>query len=711
MFHAGQWIDDQYLVLESQCDYFWLQYVVQDRISENVFVVKRFSDLVLRDKSVPGRFGEAAKTWINVGERDELLSAFMVKEYDEVPHLFVEYVEGPTLADILASRAGKALPLKQIVGLMQQLVRGLTFLHNASMLGPAGNVIHGGLRPQAILTKEGNVKIADIGLMPVLRQSNGMANVDRLLDQSCYLAPEQRDDPARADELTDIYSFGAVLYEAATGAAPIAPNVSGDPLQDFFAVPVSPRLRNRSCPQWLDEVILKCMAVEPENRFQSFNQIESLLSEVLKTAPIPHEKMDVGDSPEEVSRVARVRGIAKKESRRLNHYYLGVEHLMLGLLADEESLVLSCLGDQKPASQLQAELLGRLPKGEGPWYWEGIIKTPRYASIMSRARKNQRSYGHERMLPQHVLLAILEEGRSIPVRVLQEMGFDIEAAARALRRELKKSPSGLFGPGAEAHFGKLARKVARRKHVPDAIPVLGREAELREAAHSLVDEKKSVLLAGPPGVGKTAFIQELEDRLSQSSSGVAFGGIYELKKADLFMNFQERDITAAGFQDLLLKTIGEHAILLIDDIDMFLGIGAQIRLGFLAEILEDFLESHKLKVIATTTPKGLDSCETVSGRTLSLFRVIRLDEPPQEMMLEILAAAKDVLEKKHSLVIEDEALEASLGVLPVDLAFPAAAIEALERACLISRLSTKSGGDICVDAQKVKESLDNRSEA
>lgn len=711
MFSVGQWIEDQYLVLERRSDRFWVEYVVQDRISGNIFVVKRLSNLLLTDKSAAVRFAGKAKIWINLGECEEIVCAYMIKEFRDfgaVPHLFLEYVNGPSLADIMNSHPGKALPLDQIVLLMRQVIEGMRFLHGASLIEGSGSVTHGGLHPGVVLTQEGNVKISDVGLTSVLRQSCERMNVDLLLHELPYLAPEQLDDPARADELTDVYAFGAIAYEAATGTAPFALARADDPVRDFVASkPVSPRLRNRSCPAWLEETILKCMAREPENRFQSFERIERFLEEVLKTEKVSRSRLEVGEETGDASRVARVRGVGKKESRRLGHYYLGVEHLMLGLLDEEESLVVSCLGDTITAEKLQSGLLARLPKGEGPWYWDGIIKTPRYLRVMSRARKIRRHYGHQRMLPQHLILAVLEEGRNIPVRVLKELKIDINAAVIYLQRELREKTPALFAADVDAPLGRFTQKIICSKYLPNAVPFVGREDELNRAIHSITDEKKSIIIVGGPGTGKTAFVHELECRLAESFSGgrSAYGGMYELKKAHLLSEIADPQNIAESLLDLLTSIVGAGAILLIEGLDALFEVDSQFGSGLFKETIYHFIAENGLILAATMTPDAFVLCEMDSSSDLSLFEVIQLAESSQELTLDILNGARDMLETEHSVNVEDDALTSVLEFSNrlSESALPGQALELLDHSCAFAKLVGPPGERVHIDSGKVEE--------
>ncbi|UCD55979.1 MAG: protein kinase, partial [Candidatus Hydrogenedentota bacterium] len=444
MFEVGRWIEKQYLVVERHRGWRWILYIVQDRISENVFVIKTPSGVLPFDASAMARFADKARIWIGTGEHDEIVKAFLLREFEGIPHLFLEYMDGPSLADILSARPGKPLPIDQTVTLMRQLIKGMKFLHGANLSDGGRGVVHGNLTPRNILTKSGNIKITDIGLADPFRQSAETINADLLLSKISYMAPEQIEDPRRTDNLTDIYSFGAIMYEVATGTRPMSSMRPGDPLAEVIRFePFPPSRRNRSCPRWLEETILKCMARKPENRFQSFEHIDTFVGKLLELGEMEQAPTAKEKKSARVYRIAHVRGVAKKESRGLDQYYLGVEHLMLGLLAEEESLVVSCFGDKVTAEQLRSGIISHLPKGEGPWYWDGLRKTPRYKRVMKLARKIKRESAHEHMLPQHLLLAILEEGRNVPVRVLRELKVDIKDAIGNLRREIRRRRPGI----------------------------------------------------------------------------------------------------------------------------------------------------------------------------------------------------------------------------------------------------------------------------
>jgi ATP-dependent Clp protease ATP-binding subunit ClpC len=326
---------------------------------------------------------------------------------------------------------------------------------------------------------------------------------------------------------------------------------------------------------------------------------------------------------------------------------------------------------------------------------------------MSRARKIRRRLGHQRMLPHHVLLAILEEGRNIPVRVLKELNVDIKAAVEQLQQELHHKTPALFAADNETPLGRFARKVICTKHFPDAIPFAGREEELQRAVDLIAGEGKCIIIAGRPGVGKTAFVRELEGRLTRAFSdiGCAYGGLYELKIAYLFSEITDQEELAVNLLDLLSTIVGTHAILFIEGIDLFFGLDARTRAGFFANTVLDFIRNNKLLVVATTSPEGMSSCETEPSGDISIFETIHLSEPPHDLMLNILTSAKDVFETKYSLHMEDEALSTALELserLPVS-AFPGKTLEFLEHACLLAKITGEPGEEIHLDSRLVKQ--------
>ena len=689
MFEIGQWIDNQYLVLEKHRGRRWVTYMALDRMSENVFIIKTpaaaFPELSI------DRFKGKAKTWIEFGQSEKLVTAFLLKDFDGAPHLFIEYIDGPTLADIICSRHGKPLPIKHIIGSLKQIAEGMNNLHKSS-LATGANLTHGNLSPRKVLSSSTGIKITDIGLASAFSMPGGMQNADLLLRYLPCMAPEQIKNPAENSMLTDIYSFGALSYELATGTLPTVIRRHDDPLAGHLASePVSPRMRNPDCPNWLEETILKCMAREPEIRFQSFELIEKLITEMemdVKPVEKPPQQME---QSKRTSRVARARGIAKKESGRLNHYYLGVEHMLLGILAEEENMVLSTLGDTVTAWRLKSDILSNMPKGEGPWHWEGVIKSPRYRRVMKMARKIRREYGDERMLPQHILLAILTEGQSLPVRVLEDLGIDTAAAAEKLKRELgRRRPAMLItDPGSTAT--PFAHSMSGVASGPYFAPFTGRVRELERAQELLLADNTGIIIVGESGVGKTTFVQQLGCAIADAAadSGLEYGGLYKLRTTALLASDNDSDMIIGHFTDTLGELCDSNSIVFIEDFPVLLGIDIKVPPKAAADFIEDAISSQDMILVATATPAAYAECEMENVSLFQRLDVINLSETPDDKSSAILCGAKEAFEVEYSIKISEKAIEATLELSAGSdkvRALPAGALELLDRACAIARM-------------------------
>ena len=712
MLNIGEWIENQYLVLERRRGLRWTVYIAQDRISENVFVIKRPSDTLRPYVSAMADFSERARTWINIGDCDDIVKAYLLKELDGVPYLFLEYVDGPSLADILGSHPGKPLPMEQVVELMKHLINGMKFLHGAKLPSGSRGIAHWNLTPRNILTKSGEIKITDIGLASVYCRFPDIVRAGLALGERSYVAPEQAAHPGGAGKLADIYSFGAIMYEVATGTPSMVGKKQNDPSHDVTLFELAPpRLRNRSCPRWLEETILKCMARNPENRFQSFEQIDTFVNEVLMLEPFPKTGTDEEEGTASTSRMALVRGHAKKESRQLEHYYLGVEHLMLGLLDEEESVVVSCFDDSITAEQLRSGILQYLPTGEGPWYWDGMRKTPRYNHVMRLARKIRRDYSAYRMLPQHLLLAILQEGRSIPVRVLRKLNIDVKSARDNLRREIERSRPAIFVQHLDTPAARFTSRMLCTTDMPCFIPYVGRSAELEQARNLLLDDGKGILIVGESGVGKTAFVHEVECIMVESKSNTPsrYGGMLKLRPAAFLESAEQSGELISNLLEVINEIIESNGIMVIEDLPVLLSLDVKVPSGSIAGILSESVSSKGLLMAGTATPEGYAQCESMHGELLEQLEVINLPEPPDEEVIQMLESAKPAFENRHSLKIADDALTAALTIsrgIPGAKALPAGAFELLDRACIAERLRRlepeEVGVPITVTAEHVK---------
>jgi len=259
------------------------------------FAVKTFREEFLMNHVAVERFRQEARTWMQLGQHQQIVQALFVETIDDKPHLFLEYVEGSTLRDKLCD--GRMKP-RTAMDLALQICRGMTHVHSTAQ------AVHRDLKPSNImLTTEGCAKITDFGLVKVLRQAKqGATNIstetgvgvgDALVTRGSvgtpeYMAPEQWSARAEVDSRADVYGFGVIFYEMLAGRRPFE-REEGEPAYVLHAkhineLPPDPRKYSPEIPDGLSEVALRCLRKKPAERYPSFADIEADVSGVYEKA-------------------------------------------------------------------------------------------------------------------------------------------------------------------------------------------------------------------------------------------------------------------------------------------------------------------------------------------------------------------------------------------------------------------------------------------
>ncbi len=210
----------------------------------------------------------------------------VVELYDEGevegrPFLVMELVEGETLGELLA-REG-ALPLERALAIVQDILAALAYAHSQG-------IVHRDVKPQnVLLTSEGRAKLADFGIA----QAAGAATITRggdVLGTVHYLAPERLGGQS-ATPAADIYGVGVVLYQMLVGRLPFEGDVAAVVAQHSHREPTSPRVLRPDLPPWLSQVVLRALAKDPANRYQSAGE---MLDDVRRRGAAVHAAPTVG---------------------------------------------------------------------------------------------------------------------------------------------------------------------------------------------------------------------------------------------------------------------------------------------------------------------------------------------------------------------------------------------------------------------------------
>jgi eukaryotic-like serine/threonine-protein kinase len=258
-----------------------------DNLAHRYVAVKLFHAQLKADPDFVTRFQKEAQTIVSLHHPNIVpCYDFSVSQFSETAsataYLVMEYLEGGTLADYNrnASQTGNILPIPSIVHLFSSIGMAVDFAHRQHM-------IHGNLKPSNILLDKQNTAnspigepmVTDFNMVKLIAPTGGNAGV-AWNSSPFYISPEQVMG-AEANELSDIYSLGILLYEICTGTVPFLGNSAESiMMQQVNTVPASPSLINPNLPPALSTVVMRCIAKDPKERFTSASALVEALTNV-----------------------------------------------------------------------------------------------------------------------------------------------------------------------------------------------------------------------------------------------------------------------------------------------------------------------------------------------------------------------------------------------------------------------------------------------
>ncbi|MDR0898639.1 MAG: ATP-dependent Clp protease ATP-binding subunit ClpC, partial [Oscillospiraceae bacterium] len=207
---------------------------------------------------------------------------------------------------------------------------------------------------------------------------------------------------------------------------------------------------------------------------------------------------------------------AQAAAKGMGHDYVGTEHLLLGLLKEPGAPMQAMLGGVTyERAKAQAErLVGR---GEGTG--DHLVYTPRTKKILESSQLEARQLGHKYIGAEHLWLSLMREGEGVAARILQDLGVDLRKAREALLREIRESGG---TPGADKTetptLDQYGRDLTRAAEQGELDPVIGRQTEIERITQILIRRtKNNPVLVGEAGVGKTAIVEGLAQRIADGS--------------------------------------------------------------------------------------------------------------------------------------------------------------------------------------------------
>ena len=374
-------------------------------------------------------------------------------------------------------------------------------------------------------------------------------------------------------------------------------------------------------------------------------------------------------------RARRVLVLAQEEARLLNHSFIGTEHILLGLIHEGEGVAakaLDSLGITLESVREKVEetigMTGTPPSGSPPF-------TPRAKKVLELSLREALQLGHSYIGTEHMLLGLVREGEGVAAQVLISLGADLGR----VRQQVIQMMSGYQGkeavgaapgnaPGADAgsgsavldQFGRNLTQMARDGKLD---PLVGRDKEIERVMQVLSRRtKNNPVLIGEPGVGKTAIVEGLAQKIVQGKvpDTLADKQLYTLDLGALVAGSRYR----GDFEERLKKVLKEirtrgDIILFIDEIHTLVGAGAAEGAIDAASILKPMLARGELQTVGATT---LDEYRKHVEKDAALerrFQPVKVEQPSVAHTIDILKGLRDRYESHHSVTITDQALVAA----------------------------------------------------
>ena len=416
-------------------------------------------------------------------------------------------------------------------------------------------------------------------------------------------------------------------------------------------------------------------------------------------------------------RARRVLSLAQEEAQRFNHNYIGTEHILLGLVRETEGVaarVLSNLGvDLNKVRSAVEFIIGR---GERPAQGE-IGLTPRAKKVVELAVDEARRMNHTYIGTEHLLIGLLREGEGVAAGVLESLSVTLDKVRSETHRILSQSSPTSSGYGTRAAtktptLDQLGIDLTAAARANKLDPVIGRSSEIQRVIQILSRRtKNNPVLMGEPGVGKTAIVEALAQR-------IATGDIPETLHGKRLVTLDMGALVAGTkyrgeFEERLKKVVEEikssgNCVLFIDEMHTIVGAGAAEGAVDAANILKPSLARGELQCIGATT---MDDYKKHVERDPALerrFQPIIVNEPTVEETTSILLGVKSRYEEHHRLDISDEAVGAAATLASrfiADRFLPDKAIDLMDEAASRVRLRNSSTPLSVQESTKVLENV------
>ncbi|HSA01602.1 MAG TPA: ATP-dependent Clp protease ATP-binding subunit, partial [Candidatus Paceibacterota bacterium] len=377
-------------------------------------------------------------------------------------------------------------------------------------------------------------------------------------------------------------------------------------------------------------------------------------------------------------RAQQVLALARKEADRLNHNFLGTEHLLLGLIKLGQGVAVNVLlrmGLDLETVRLEVEK--NVGTGPDSKVIGNIPYTPRVKKVLALAQKEAKKLGHTYVGTEHILLGLLVEGDGVAARVLKDLEIDIEQARQEVLKELdpnysapeeqptadapEKEKKGEVKTPALKAFGRDLTEIARKGEMD---PVIGRQNEIERVIQILCRRtKNNPVLLGEAGVGKTAIVEGLAQEISK-------GNVPELLRDKRVITL-DLALMVAGtkyrgqFEERIKAVMDEirrskNVILFIDELHTIVGAGSAEGTMDASNIIKPALSRGEMQCIGATTLNEYRKYIEKDAALERRFQTVKVEAPSLEEAIQILRGLRPKYEDHHKAEVTDQAVEAAV---------------------------------------------------
>jgi ATP-dependent Clp protease ATP-binding subunit ClpC len=362
--------------------------------------------------------------------------------------------------------------------------------------------------------------------------------------------------------------------------------------------------------------------------------------------------------------------LAQEEAKKLKHGYVGTEHLLLGIIGENDNFVIKALKEQGfSIEQIKISIEQRLEPGKVTQEYGNIPFTQQAKQVLAYAWDEARQLGHNYVNIEHLFLAIFRDPTNVAARVLADLGINLAVFKEGLFKLLgdkyavlkqQKAQSAVPTPTLDL-FGRDLTWLANEGKLD---PVVGREKEIQRIIQIICRRSKNnPVLTGAPGVGKTAIVEGLAQKICDSNIPD------KLKKKRLIS--LDLGLLIAGtkyrgeFEDRVKKVMeevkkAENIILFIDELHTIIGTGGSEGSLDVANLFKPALARGELQCVGATTLDEYRKHIEGDGALERRFQAVLVEEPSFDETLQILQGIKNAYQEFHEVVFTEKALEAAV---------------------------------------------------